>query len=63
MSDPAAGLGSRPGRSVEAVEPHGSERDRMLLAADLNRAHGMSDIEGKATRVGASERGQQTSFN
>jgi hypothetical protein len=23
----------------------------------------MSDIEGKATRVGASERGQRTSFN
>ena len=28
-----------------------------------NGANGMSDIEGKATRVGASERGQQTSFN
>jgi hypothetical protein len=27
-----------------------------LLAADLNRANGMSEIEGKATRVGASER-------
>ena len=44
----------------EAVEPSGSERDTMLLAADLNRANGMSEIEGKATRVGASERGQQT---
>ena len=46
----------------EAVEPSGSERDTMLLAADLNRANGMSEIEGKATRVGASERGQRPSF-
>jgi 4-hydroxy-tetrahydrodipicolinate synthase len=29
-----------------------------LLAAELNRANGMTEIEGKATRVGASERGQ-----
>ena len=28
----------------------------------LNGANGMSDIEGKVTRVGASERGQRTSF-
>jgi hypothetical protein len=28
----------------------------------INGADGISDIEGKATRVGASERGQQTSF-
>ena len=28
-----------------------------------NGAEGISDIEGKATRVGASERGQRTSFN
>ena len=42
----------------EAVEPSGSERDTTLLAADLNRANGMSEIEGKATRVGASEHGQ-----
>src|SRR5262245_8752031 len=28
-----------------------------------NGASGTSDIEGKVTRVGASERGQQTSFN
>jgi hypothetical protein len=27
-----------------------------------NGANGMSDIEGKVTRVGASERGQRTSF-
>jgi hypothetical protein len=29
----------------------------------LNGANGMSDIEGKVTRVGASEHGQRTSFN
>ena len=29
----------------------------------MNGAEGISDIEGKATRVGASERGQRTSFN
>jgi uncharacterized protein YuzE len=29
----------------------------------LNGASGMSDIEGKTTRVGASERGLRTSFN
>ena len=28
-----------------------------------NGADGISDIEGKATRVGASERGQRMSFN
>ena len=28
-----------------------------------NGANGMNDIEGKVTRVGASERGQRTSFN
>jgi hypothetical protein len=29
----------------------------------MNGANGMSDIEGKVTRVGASERGQRASFN
>src|SRR4029450_8849453 len=29
----------------------------------VNGADGISDIEGKVTRVGASERGQRTSFN
>ena len=29
----------------------------------MNGANGMSDIEGKMTRVGASERGQRASFN
>jgi hypothetical protein len=36
MSDMAGGLGSRPGRIVEAVEPSGSERDTMLLALAFN---------------------------
>jgi hypothetical protein len=31
--------------------------------ASFNAADGISDIEGKATRVGASERGQRESFN
>jgi hypothetical protein len=31
--------------------------------ASFNGADGISDIEGKATRVGASERGQRGSFN
>ena len=29
----------------------------------VNGADGISDMEGKATRVGSSERGQRTSFN
>jgi hypothetical protein len=29
----------------------------------MNGAEGISDMEGKATRVGASERGQRMSFN
>ena len=29
----------------------------------MNGANGMSDMEGKMTRVGASERGQRASFN
>ena len=29
----------------------------------MNGAEGISDIEGKATRAGASERGQRMSFN
>src|SRR6266436_5002586 len=31
-------------------------------AGHLNGANGMSDMEGKVTRVGASERGQRTSL-
>jgi hypothetical protein len=34
-----------------------------LLLEKLNGANGMSDTEGKVTRVGASEPGQRTSFN
>jgi hypothetical protein len=34
-----------------------------LTILKLNGASGMSEIEGKATRVGASEHGQRTSFN
>ena len=37
-------------------------RDRGLKVF-ANGADGISDIEGKATRVGASERGQRMSFN
>ena len=37
-----------------------SLRDSM---ANINGADGISDIEGKVTRVGASERGQRMSFN
>jgi hypothetical protein len=40
---------------VIMVKRRGKER--------VNGADGISDIEGKATRVGASERGQRTSFN
>jgi hypothetical protein len=38
--------------------------ERMHVNADRveNGADGFSDIEGKATRVGASERGQRMSF-
>jgi hypothetical protein len=35
----------------------------LYLLEMMNGADGISDIEGKATRVGASERGQRTSFN
>ena len=35
----------------------------LYLLEMMNGAEGISDIEGKATRVGASERGQRASFN
>jgi hypothetical protein len=35
----------------------------LYLLEMMNGADGISDIEGKATRVGASERGQRMSFN
>jgi len=34
----------------------------LYLLEMMNGAEGISDIEGKATRVGASERGQRMSF-
>ena len=34
----------------------------LYLLEMMNGAEGISDIEGKATRVGASERGQRASF-
>src|SRR5205814_5656109 len=39
------------------IRSHGSS------VSVANGAEGISDIEGKAMRVGASERGQRTSFN
>jgi hypothetical protein len=55
MSDPAAaGLRGQQRGSVGSDGVSNSEK--------LNGANGMSDIEGKVTRVGARERGQQTSF-
>jgi hypothetical protein len=41
---------------------NGNASMEKLKRGKLNGASGMSDIEGKATRVGASERGQRTSF-
>src|SRR5439155_2022083 len=38
-------------------------REKAEKTLEANGADGISDIEGKATRVGASERGQRTSFN
>ena len=37
--------------------------DDRLSAYERNGADGISDMEGKATRVGASKRGRRTSFN
>jgi len=52
-----------------AVERSGSCRDTKATTSlppavsyDYNGATGKSDIEGKATRVGVSERGKQPSF-
>ena len=39
-----------------------SSHTRRLSDSSVNGARGMRDIEGKATRVGASECGQRTSF-
>jgi hypothetical protein len=54
------------------TQPYQRERDKPRLSLKNNTAgvcelsewsRGRSDIEGKATRVGASECGQRTSFN
>ena len=39
------------------------KRSSRAGASEINGADGISDIEGKVTRVGASERGQRMSFN
>src|SRR5262249_18903669 len=47
-------------------KPRGRNREHMSQRGQrtsFNGAEGISDIEGKATRVGASEGGQRTSFN
>ena len=46
-----------PCQSIYPVSVHG------IHSRLLNGADGISDIEGKATRVGASERGKRASFN
>jgi hypothetical protein len=45
-----------------AADPERSQDD-FYCQRGKNGADGCSDIEGKATRVGASERGQRMSFN
>ena len=51
---------------TERMERAGKPRHRWAnprgRESGSERVNGMSDIEGKATRVGASERGQRTSF-
>ena len=68
---PRAQFTRRGGRTFS--ELHGVDHATTIRAiADIwfprgcefeNRANGMSEIEGKVTRVGASERGQRPSFN
>ena len=68
---PRAQFTRRGGRTFS--ELHGVDHATTIRAiADIwfprscefeNRANGMSEIEGKVTRVGASERGQRASFN
>ena len=51
------------GEEILRVKGLAVERHRQMFANKcMNGATGMSDIEGKATRAGASERGKQTSF-
>ena len=50
---------------IRVARERSRARARLGTAARCHRANGaaaISDIEGKATRVGASERGQRTSF-
>src|SRR6266404_2090638 len=49
--------------AATTVRAHRHSELDALYCGTRNGANGMSDIEGKATRVGASERGQRTSFN
>ena len=49
------------GSATWPVKPRGSGR-ALRAQPRYNGANGMSDMEGKMTRVGASERGQGTSF-
>ena len=54
-------------RVCQKILPKGMENmegggQRTKQGQTLNGANGLSDIEGKVTRVGASERGQRTSF-
>jgi hypothetical protein len=45
------------------VETNKNQMSKILYLLEMmNGAEGISDIEGKATRVGASERGQRMSF-
>ena len=57
-----AGTDARSGLESDRIYDAGHRNER-LTPEKLNRADGISDIEGKATRVGASERGQRMSFN
>jgi len=47
---------------LQEIDEHGSRMFGRLPLHRPNGANGMSDIEGKVTRVGASERVQRTSF-
>jgi hypothetical protein len=51
----------RSGSCRDTMEPRGRERHRRANR-ESNGAFGKSDIEGKAAREAASERGQRTSF-
>jgi hypothetical protein len=50
-------------RSVPNQRNGQAERLRNTRSYRLNRGNGFSEVEGKAARVAASERGQRASFN